>query len=86
MALTYWLHEIDGMETNKYHENIEIWVRTLETIYISFRRPLLEYGDIIFDNCTAYEKQKLDKIQSEAARIVTSATKLVALEKLSIEW
>ncbi|XP_052820157.1 vigilin-like [Mya arenaria] len=38
---------------------------------MTFIRPLLEYGDIIFDNCTAGEKQELDKIQHEAARIVT---------------
>ena len=26
--------------------------KTLETIFIAFIRPLLEYGDIIWDNCT----------------------------------
>ena len=28
----------------------------LETICMSFVRPILEYGDIIFDNCTQQEK------------------------------
>ena len=62
--------------------------RTLEIIYMTFIRPLLEYGDIIFDNCTAIEKQDLDKIQHEAARIVTGATKLVSIEKLysDLNW
>ena len=51
--------------------------KSLESIYISFIRPLLEYGDTIWDNCTQYEKYELDKIQNEAARIATGATKLV---------
>ena len=41
--------------------------RSLEIVYTSFIRPLLEYGDTIWDNCTLYEKQELDKIQNEAA-------------------
>ena len=34
--------------------------KSLESIYISFIRPLLEYGDTIWDNCTQYEKYELD--------------------------
>ena len=49
--------------------------KSLETIYIVFIRPLLEYGDIIWDNFTQYQKRELDKIQNEAARIATGATK-----------
>ena len=56
--------------------------KSLETIYFSFIRPLLEYADAIWDNCTYYEKLELDKIQSEAARIVSGATKLVSLHAL----
>ena len=56
--------------------------KSLETIYFSFIRPLLEYADVIWDNCTYYEKLELDKIQSEAARIVSGATKLVSLHAL----
>ena len=41
--------------------------KSLETIYIAFIRPLLEYGDVIWDNCTQYEKHELEKIQNEAA-------------------
>ena len=52
--------------------------RSLETIYLTLIRPLFEYGDVIFDNCTQYEKQELDKIQNEAARIATGTTKLVS--------
>ena len=56
--------------------------KSLETIYTTFIRPLIEYGDVIWDNCTQYEKQELDKIQNEAARIATGTTKLVSLHSL----
>ena len=32
--------------------------KSLEIIYTAFIRPLLEYGDVIWDNCTEYEKKK----------------------------
>lgn len=62
--------------------------KSLETIYFTFIRPLLEYGDVIWDNCTQYEKQELDKIQIEAARIVTGTTKLISIQSLyeEIKW
>jgi len=59
--------------------------KSLETISFSFIRPLLEYADVIWDNCTAYEKLELDKNQNEAARIVSGATKVVSLHALYCE-
>ena len=59
--------------------------KSLETIYTAFIRPLIEYGDIIWDNCSQYEKDELDKIQNEAARITTGATRLISLSALSKE-
>ena len=53
--------------------------KALETIYLSFIRPILEYADIVWDNCSMQEKKDLDRIQDEAATIVTGATKLVSL-------
>ena len=53
--------------------------RSLEIIYVSFIRPLLEYADVVWDNCILYDGNALEKIQLEAARIVTGTTKLVAL-------
>ena len=49
--------------------------KSLETIYKSFIRPLLEYADVILDNCTQQNKNELELIQLEAARISTGATK-----------
>ena len=38
--------------------------RSLQTIYFSFIRPLLEYADVVWDNCTRYEVNDLEKIQN----------------------
>lgn len=55
---------------------------SLETMYLSFIRPLLEYGDVVFDNCTLQDQELLENVQHEAARIVTGATKLISIQKL----
>ena len=59
--------------------------KPLEVIYLSFIRPLLEYSDVIWDNCTNAEKSDLDKIQHEAARIAVGATKLISINNLERE-
>ena len=56
--------------------------KSLQTIYISFIRPVLEYADVVWNNCTQYEANELEKIQNEAARIVTGATKLASIHAL----
>ena len=65
--------------------NFKLDRRSLQTIYFSFIRPLLEYADVVRDNCTQYEVKDLEKIQNEAARIVSGATKLVSINSLSLE-
>ena len=56
--------------------------KSLQTIYISFIRPLLEYADVVWDIYTQQEANELEKIQNEAARIVTGATKLASIQSL----
>ena len=51
-------------------------------IYISFIRHLLEYTDVVWDNCTQQEANDLEKNQNEAAHIVTGATKLASIQSL----
>ena len=58
---------------------------SLEKIYIAFIRPLLEYADVIWDNCAQYEVVELEKAQHEAGRIVTGATRLISIDKLYSE-
>ena len=55
---------------------------SLEIIFTTFIRPLLEYGDIVWDNCTQFEKQEIEKIQIEAARIAPGTAKIVSLNAL----
>jgi hypothetical protein len=37
--------------------------RPLEVIYLTFIRPSLEYADVVYLNCTQYEKLELDKMK-----------------------
>ena len=53
--------------------------------YCSFIRSVLEYADVVWDNCTKYEEDEVEKIQLEAARIVTGTTKLVSIDNLYSE-
>ena len=55
--------------------------KSLNQIYISFLRPVLEYSAVVWDGCTLYEKENLEKIQHEAARIMTGLTRSVSIEK-----
>ena len=59
--------------------------KSLETLCISFIRHILEYCNEIWDNCQQYEKDDLEKIQIEAARIATETTKLVSVASLCCE-
>ena len=66
----------------------DLEIKPLETIYIVFIRLILEYADVLWDNCTQAEKQELKKIQLKSARIATGATRFVSIQKLSddIGW
>ena len=45
--------------------------KSLLRFYISFIRPMLEYGNILWDNCTKQQSDLLESIQLDAARIIT---------------
>jgi hypothetical protein len=59
--------------------------KTLETIYITFISPLLEYANVVWDTKTQILINKLENVQVEAARIVTGGTRRVSLSNLYIE-
>ena len=42
----------------------------------------MEYGDVVWDTQTHYLINKIENVQSEAARIVTGGTKLTSIQKL----
>ena len=47
----------------------------LHRCYLSFIRPLLEYGDVVFDNCSQNDKNTLENIQYNALRLITGCKK-----------
>ena len=59
--------------------------KSLQTIYFSFIRPIIEYADVVWDNCPQYLNEQIYKIQIESARIVTGCTKLASLDDLAKE-
>ena len=54
--------------------------KSLERMYFSFVRPLLEYADVVWDNISDSLKHDLESVQNEAARIVTGATNIVTFK------
>lgn len=56
--------------------------KSLELMFVVFIPSLLKSSDVIFNNISNTEKQELDKIQNEAARIVNGTTKLLSIDKL----
>ena len=60
----------------------KIYRQSLETIYLSFIRPCLEYGDQLFTNANEYDLAKLESIQIEAMRIAVGATARCNIENL----
>ena len=51
-------------------------------MYFAYVRPLLEYSDSVWDNCSLASKKLLDAVHIEAARIVSGGTKLCSIDKL----
>jgi hypothetical protein len=44
--------------------------RTLEIMYFTYVRPILEISDVVFDNCTMRDSDKLEEVQRASARVV----------------
>jgi hypothetical protein len=43
--------------------------KSLEKLCIGFISPLLEYGGIVWDNCSLHESELLESVQLEAVSI-----------------
>ena len=54
----------------------------LYQIYFSFILPILEYSSIVWDGCSQQDSIALDRLQNEAARIVTGLTRSVTIDNL----
>ena len=55
---------------------------TLRCLYTSLIRPLMEYADIVWDNCTSGSSDLLESVQYNAAKIITGAVKGTSARKL----
>jgi hypothetical protein len=61
--------QLDIMKRLKY----SVDRRTLEIVYFSFIRPLLEYGSVIWDNCDQIDATLIENVQLDAGRVVSGA-------------
>ena len=59
--------------------------QNLEKLYITFIRPIFEYASELWDNCGIGNIDKLEKLQLEAARIVTGLPIFTKSEKIYSE-
>ena len=60
----------------------------LETLFTSMIRPVLEYGDVIFDCCTLEQEKLIEKVQRDAAIACTGAYRRTHHEDLleELSW
>ena len=49
--------------------------KTLEILYISYIRPIVEYSDVAFDNISDGDNTRLERIQKRAGKTVSGAIK-----------
>ena len=54
----------------------------LNQMYMSYLLPVVEYTSVVWDGCSELDSQTLQKIQNEAAGLVTGLTRYVSLENL----
>ncbi len=62
--------------------------RSLEQCYITFVRPILEYGNVIFDAANNEDLEILDNIEKESLRVITGARRRCNLDALyqEVSW
>ena len=56
--------------------------RSLEILYFTHIRPVLEYGDVLLSNCDQNSMDKIENVEICAAKIVSGAIKKTPKEKL----
>ena len=62
--------------------NFRVSRQSLEKCVLACVRPLLEYSDTVWDDCSLASKKLLDAVHIEAAIIVSGGTKLCSVDKL----
>ena len=51
----------------------------LNQVYISYVLPILEYSSVVWDTCKIQDSNTIEKLQNEAAWIVTGLSRSVSL-------
>ena len=85
-----WWHEHLMSVSNKAMKRLDVISalkfkldrRSLERYYFSFYRPIIEYGDVVWDGAHNLDLELLDKVQNRAMRIVSGATRGSSVTKL----
>ena len=54
----------------------------LNQMYMSYMLLIVEYASVVWDGCSEQDSVTLQKVQNEAARLVTGLTRSVSLENL----
>ena len=54
-------------------------------MYLTFIRPVLEYASEVWDNCGQTNSDRLEKVQLEAARIVTGLPSFASIHSIYIK-
>ena len=49
--------------------------KSLEAIYKSYILPILDYADVIWDNCTERQSDAIEQLQIDALRIITGSVR-----------
>ena len=58
---------------------------TLDNLYCTYIRPLLEYGSEVWDDCSINDANRLEQVQLNEARIVTGLPVFASLHSLYYE-
>ena len=58
---------------------------TLNKLYLTYIRPLLEYASEVWDGCSITDSNRIEKVQLHAARIISGLPIVASLNSLYFE-
>ena len=68
-----------------YRQSLKMTRVQIETLYCSSIRPILEYGCVLFDNCSVRDSKLIEAVQRRAAVLSTGAIRRTETAKLMAE-
>ena len=54
----------------------------LNRMYLSYIRPILEYADVLWDGCSNENESRIEKVQLEAARLVSGLPRSTSTDRI----